>query len=305
MAPSKPPSPQAWATLPPGSTWVALNIPSLDTALSLYVHGERDAYVSARLRAEGIWEPYETQLLLQALSPGDVFVDVGANLGYFSILAATVVGESGAVYAFEPDADNCALFRASVARIQRDLAPHRFCPRIHIAQAGLSDAPSDGFLYLSEDNLGDHQIFCEADAIGSLVESARSDEERLRRRIPIQLWRGSDYLAEHTGRIDFIKIDTQGSEYQVVSGLLPLLESQSESLRLMVELTPFSLRAAGSSGRDLIALLARLQLPFWIIDHVEHRLVETDAEALATWCDNVDSVADDRGFMNILVGPGL
>ena len=49
------------------------------------------------------------------LQRGDVFVDVGANIGYFSVLAACLVGEGGQVFAFEPDPDNFRLLRDNVA----------------------------------------------------------------------------------------------------------------------------------------------------------------------------------------------
>ena len=67
---------------------IALQIPDFPVPVKLYAHGEQDKYVSRRIRQEGIWEPYETSLVLSLLQPGEVFVDVGANIGYFSILAA-------------------------------------------------------------------------------------------------------------------------------------------------------------------------------------------------------------------------
>ena len=87
-----------------------------------------------------------------------------------------------------------------------------------------------------------------------------------------------------------------------LAGLLPLLARQPRPPAILVELTPFSLALAGSTGRALVEALATLALPFWIVDHVAGRLAATDAEALATWCDNVAATAGDRGFMNILVG---
>lgn len=51
---------------------------------------------------DGAWEPHVTKLIMESLEPGDVFVDVGANLGYFTIIASRLVGASGAVHAFEP-----------------------------------------------------------------------------------------------------------------------------------------------------------------------------------------------------------
>jgi len=99
-----------------------------------------------------------------------------------------------------------------------------------------------------------------------------------------------------------VKVDTQGSEYGVIAGLMPLFQSLPRVPDLIIELTPLSLRQCGSSGRQLIELLAELGQPFHIVDHIEHRLVSSSADELALWCDNVDAVPGDAGFMNILVG---
>ena len=259
---------------------ISLRIPDLPVPLQLYIHGEQDKYVSCRIREEGIWEPYETSLVLSLLQPGDVFVDVGANIGYFSVIAASVVGEGGTVFAFEPDPDNFRLLQASAGLNGLD-------QRIVAVQAGLAAAAGDGHLFLSEDNLGDHQIYTVGDERTSL---------------PISLYNGSQYLAERLQRLDLLKVDTQGSEYAVMAGLLPLLQSLPRVPRIIIELTPLSLRQAGASGRALIELLASLDQPLWIIDHIEHRLALSNAQELSQWCDDVDAVAGDSGFMNILVG---
>lgn len=262
---------------------VPLAIPDLAIPLRLYLHGNQDRFVSNRLREEGIWEPYETALVLSALQPGDVFVDVGANIGYFSVLAAALVGADGAVFAFEPDPENCRLLRHSAELNDQQ-------QRITIVEGGLSDTPGEGRLYLSEDNLGDHQIYAAAES---------------RRFLPIRLFHGAQYLGQRLQRLDLLKVDTQGSEYQVLVGLMPLLSSLPSIPRMIIELTPYSLREAGASGRALVELLGTLQQPLWIIDHIEHRLVRSSVPDLATWCDNVEATAGDRGFMNILVGAAL
>jgi len=120
--------------------------------------------------------------------------------------------------------------------------------------------------------------------------------------VPVQLLAGAAYLAPRLSRIDLLKVDTQGAEYGVIEGLMPLLQRLVAPPLILIELTPLSLRQAGHSGRDLIELLAELGQPLWIVDHIEHRLVPETAEALALWCDNVDAVAGDAGFMNVLVG---
>jgi len=258
---------------------VNLAVPGLDASLRMLVHGEQDQFVSQRIRQEGLWEPYESQLILGLLRPGDVFVDVGANIGYFSILGASAVGSEGRVFAFEPDPDNFALLDANVAL-------NGFQQRVSSVHGGLADASGAGRLYLSENNLGDHQIYA-------------GDGER--ESLGITLYHGSDFLQTKLSKIDLIKIDTQGSETAVIAGLMPLMKQLPVAPTILIELTPFSLRCAGSSGRALIDLLAQLDLRFWIVDHIEHRLAASSAEDLALWCDNVDAVAGDRGFMNILL----
>lgn len=265
------------------STPIRLAIPGLPTAPQLYVHGEQDQFVSKALRENFIWEPYETRLLLAALSQGDAFLDIGANLGYFSVVAAQKVGPTGRVFAFEPDPDNCRALRASVQL-------NGFTSIVEVVEAALADQAGEARLYLCEDNLGDHQIYA---------------GEPGRESVPITLLNGADFLRGRLAQLALVKIDTQGSEYQVVVGLLPFLAALARPPRMIIELTPWSLREARASGRALIDQLASLQLPFWIIDHVEHRLVASTAEELALWCDNVDACEGDRGFMNILVGEGL
>ena len=259
---------------------IPLRLPFESPALSVAVHAEGDQVVSAAIARDGLWEPFETRLIWDSLSPGSVFVDVGANLGYFTVLAAARVGPDGQVFAFEPDPDNCSL-------LTRTLSENTLQERVSVEQAALGHVDADARLYLSEDNYGDHQIYPSGDR---------------RRSMAIRCLRGDAYFADKTDAIDLVKVDTQGSEYAVLSGLIAFLRSQCGSPRLLVELTPYSLRAAGASGRALVQLLAELALPFWIVDHIEHRLVPSDEESLARWCDNVDACPDDEGFMNIFVG---
>ncbi|MCB1689501.1 MAG: FkbM family methyltransferase [Halioglobus sp.] len=262
------------------STAVELQIPNLPQRLQLYVHGEQDKFVSRRIREEGIWEPYETELMLDLLRPGDVFVDVGANIGYFSVLAASVVGEEGAVFAFEPDPDNFRLLQANAV-----LNSQQHC--ITSVPAALSDTTGKGRLFLATDNLGDHQVY---------------EGEEARPSVPIALYQGSEFLKSRLQRLDLLKVDTQGSEFHVIAGLMTLLLSLQHKPRIIIELTPYSLREAGASGRQLIELLAKLGQPLWIIDHIDHSLHGCTVEELAVWCDNWDRVPEDRGFINILVG---
>ena len=79
---------------------------------SLYVD-MTDELVGACI-ARGGYEPHVTRAIAAALRPGDTFVDLGSNIGYYSLLAAAVVGPSGSVIGFEARPDNVHLARLSV-----------------------------------------------------------------------------------------------------------------------------------------------------------------------------------------------
>jgi len=79
----------------------------------IYVR-KNDFFIGAVIANTRNYEPYVTDEVRRLLKPGMVFIDIGANIGYFSLLAAALVGRTGKVYAFEPNPDNCRMFEKSV-----------------------------------------------------------------------------------------------------------------------------------------------------------------------------------------------
>lgn len=79
----------------------------------LYVR-PNDFFIGAAIARNRQYEPAVTQIVRSHLHEGDVFVDVGANIGYFTLMAATIVGRNGHVHAVEPNPDNCHLITMSV-----------------------------------------------------------------------------------------------------------------------------------------------------------------------------------------------
>lgn len=247
----------------------------------MFTHDPEQDLVSRLMHDTGQWEPFETHLWLACLRQGCTVVDVGANLGYFSLLSALHAPSAGRIVAVEPAADNAALLRAN-------LKFHDCIGRVNIVQAAWGDREESGALFRNEANRGDHQIY-------------PGDGERTEEMIAVAS--GIASLAEFgVHHIDLLKVDTQGSEHAVITGLMPVLKRSGSKLRIVIELTPWSLRCAGTSGAMLLVLLDQLSLPVFIVDHIAHKLVPTDIAALTQWCDNVDAEKDDRGFMNIFLG---
>jgi hypothetical protein len=86
------------------------------TRFGAAIAGETTEILQQYIYYFGLWEPEITRWIERALQPGDGFIDVGANIGYFSLLASKLVGERGAVVAIEPSPELFAALEAHVAR---------------------------------------------------------------------------------------------------------------------------------------------------------------------------------------------
>src|SRR5262245_13382224 len=94
----------------------------LNERQTVNIHGNRmvlheqasDVVISRELAEKQIFEPFETKLVLENICRGDWVIDVGANIGYYTLLFAQKVGQRGRVFAFEPDPENFELLEHNV-----------------------------------------------------------------------------------------------------------------------------------------------------------------------------------------------
>jgi FkbM family methyltransferase len=157
-------------------------------------------YVHEEFRKTGIWEPRTTEYIETHLKKGQTFVDVGANVGYFSILAS----ELGAkVIAFEPSRENRELLEQNIKDNNCD---------VKVYSQALSDKTESGFLYTNK-TPGQCSLIGSGD--GEKVECTRFDDLKL----PVP---------------DMIKIDTEGSERQVLEGMQSVLTTD-KPITLIIE----------------------------------------------------------------------
>jgi len=101
--------------------------------LDLSDHIQRNVYL-------GTYEPQDSRLVQRYLSPGNTFVDVGANFGYYSLMAASVVGNSGRVIGFEPNPELCDHLRGTIEKNK--------IVNVTVEQAGVSDQAGHADLFL-------------------------------------------------------------------------------------------------------------------------------------------------------------
>lgn len=180
----------------------------------------------------GVWEPHLTHWLRQRLKPGDDFVDVGANIGYFSVLGSSLVGPNGKVVAVE----------ASPTSHRRLLEHGRMngCANLRAVNAAASD--KDGTLKLvqaSTRNVGAASAVPYSGPAESVFEVDARPLTRL-------------LSAEELEQARVIKIDVEGAEGAVVRGLRSAFDRLRPDVEVVVEVTPERMRALGDSAEELL-----------------------------------------------------
>jgi FkbM family methyltransferase len=175
--------------------------------------------VGDELCHRGYIEPDLTRVLLGALRPGMVFVDVGAHYGYHSLVAARAVGPSGRVVAIEPGRGVLPLLRANTAG------------RANITVDAVAACARPGTVLLHDYGPGDS-------ALSTIHDGARvpPDERRLLRgeTYPVPGVALDDHLLGRGIRPDFVKLDAEGAELDILRGMRRILEHAAPVLALEV-----------------------------------------------------------------------
>ncbi len=155
--------------------------------------------------ARGDVEPEAQRRIVETLGPGDVFYDVGANVGFFSLLAARRVGEAGEVWAFEPAPKQARAIRRNARRNRLD--------NIHVIEAAVAAAPGEGTLALAEHPGG-----------AALLGAAAPPPDAAGTR-PVRVVSVDSVVDEGAPPPRLVKIDVEGAELAVVEGMTRTIET--------------------------------------------------------------------------------
>jgi len=197
-------------------------------------------YVQARVYCYDYYEIDCVRATKNLMTAGATVVDVGANIGQYSLLAASLVGKAGRVVAFEPDPD-------IACHLREHIAMNGF--GIEVQQYALGDKDGRQGFYPAgwAGNQGQ----------GSLLP-AESDRSGIRKSqsVDVEVKRLDDVMqAMAIGYIDFLKIDVEGYELRVLQGGEKLLQAGNIAA-MMVELSPQNLGQSGDSVESLVGYLA-------------------------------------------------
>jgi FkbM family methyltransferase len=172
------------------------------------------------------------------LQPGDTVVDIGAHVGYFSLLAGRTVGPTGRVYAFEPEPTNYRRLRDHVVQNGLD--------QVQSFNVALGAVPGEARMFFNADNDGGHALWDVAQH--RLCERTRAEGKR----IPVQMVVLDHVLSGlEPGRGPrLIKIDAEGMEYEILKGGLRTILGHAVPF-VICEVNRFALEQMGSSEAKL------------------------------------------------------
>ena len=174
---------------------------TLATIEGFYLWASEDDLDVGKGICAGSYEPGVTSAIRHLLKPGMCFLDVGANIGYYTMLGASIVGARGSVTAIEPNEKNIRLIVASKAKNGFDL--------IKIIPCAVGQETGVAGLYSIHSN-------------GSTTPIAVLDEQQISVRTLVPQFRLDD-IVPHERAVDLIKIDIEGGEYHALTGASRLL----------------------------------------------------------------------------------
>lgn len=219
--------------------------------------------VGREIYYRGTYEPSETQFLMGVLREDDVCFDLGANVGYFTTLMATI-STKGAVHAFEPDPFNFALLNVNIQI-------NRF-RNVILNQIAIGDKSGHSPFVLAKDH-----------AFSSLKNTGRTGVQEV---VDVSITTLDDYVrGSAIQRMDFLKIDVEGAEGSVIDGASHCLTVESLRPRLMmIELVDQNQAAFGNKVASIETGLRQLgyepfivkdghKEPFVMVHHNKYRNV--------------------------------
>lgn len=179
----------------------------------------------------GVWEELTTEMFKKVIKEGDTVVDVGANIGYFTLLATRLVSRSGKVYAFEPEPRNYNLLLKNIEVNRYD--------NIVTVQKAVSNVTETVRLFLDDKDTGAHTIY-------------QPDTER--KFIDVQSVTLDEFFKDKKHPIDVIKMDIEGAEMAALLGMKRIIR-ENKNLKMFVEFHFPSIRRRCDSPEEFVRRL--------------------------------------------------
>ena len=223
----------------------------------------RDISLAPHILIDGYWEQWITNVFRQSIQPGMQVLDIGANIGWYSVLAADLIGPNGRLTSFEA---NPAM--AEIA--YRNLMVNGFATRASVEQKAVYSESKQLEFQIYEHHMGSSSLFASKDSAASFHDTLMS--------LQVQAVSLDEFLPAGS-QIDFIKIDAEGAEPYILKGAARLL-SENRHVQIMMEFAPSIITVSYGSIEHFLDQIAALGFSVWRIAH-DSTLIKSSLEDLS------------------------
>lgn len=226
----------------------------------------RDVLMAPYLLLDGFWEAWVTNVFRKVVREGMTVVDIGANIGYYTLMAAALVGNGGMVYSFEP---NPTLFPS----LTRNVHMNWFFHNVALIQKAAFEKRCKIDFFMRRDYPGNSSIGAVSqDHLDHLLDGQT--------KVEVEAISLDDYFVDSSRPIDVIKIDVEGAEPFVFRGMKNLL-LRNPSITILSEWSPSQMRTAGADPEHFLKELLDFGFPLLKIEEdlvsiTPGELLETD-----------------------------
>jgi FkbM family methyltransferase len=203
-----------------------------------------------------VFEPGTTEYFKNNIKPGQTIVDIGANIGYYTLLFSKLTGPHGHVYAFEPEPENIFLLKKNLEI--------NSIKNVTVIEKAVDVCESSTKLFINKKNRGNHRIFDSGDH---------------RKSINIQTTSIDKFFENINVPIDWIKMDIEGAEYRALQGMKNFLQKNNH-LVLVTEIFPEGLKQAGSALEEVFSFLQSHNFQFEEIVERKNVLIKKSKDEL-------------------------
>ena len=192
---------------------------------------------SLLLSINKIYEKNETNFVKDSVNKGDIVIDIGANIGYYTLMFAKLVGDTGKIYSFEPDPRNFLI-------LEKNIQINGY-NNVILEKKSVSSKLGKSILYVNENSAG----------------SSMHKPNNVVNQIDVDLITLDNYFEVNSITPDFIKIDIEGYELNALKGMKSILQS-SDKTKIMIEYNPLTKKELNSDPMNSLAFLSELGFKF-------------------------------------------
>ena len=214
---------------------------------------------SLDLSIRGVYGELDTQIVKNEIKPGDVVIDVGANIGYYTLIFAKLVGNTGKVIAFEPEPKNFEILKKNVS-INK-------LTNVILEQKIVSSTNGKTKLFLANTGIVGHHTTPTKNSTNFIeVDSVTLDDYFLTNNI--------------SKKINFLKIDVEGAEIKVLEGAKTIL--RNDKIKIFTEFNRLVIEKLGMKPQKFLSLLTENNFKFFLPNYKINNISKTNVDELLT-----------------------